>query len=203
MKKSKGFTLVELIAVMAMSAIIGLVIMSLIISQNKMFFHVNNETISQDETRLAFSALEDSIRGGGNQTNSSSIPVNTIKIDTKDYSLDTVNGLNKGIVLYAFTQNEKMYNPDGSEKIDPSTGKVVTIDRGYAYVYYKKDTDSTGYFVYLKGNDSKNKLNQVSVISKDVKKVEITKSGGEYVVNLVIKKGTAEESFKNVITPRN
>ncbi|MGL4109460.1 PilW family protein [Clostridium sp. LP20] len=200
--KKKGFTMIELIAVMAISAIIGLAIMSLILSQNKLFFHVNNETVSQDETRLAFSVMEDDIRSGRNKVGTT-LKVEEITINTSTYKLAQIDGENKGVVLCGFTRREQALEPDGSGKVD-ATGNPVMVDVACAYIYYKHDSSETGSLVFVRQNSAGTHLSNVTTISKDVKKAEVMiKANGEYVIDLAIKKGTAEENFKCVVTPRN
>lgn len=68
MKGKKGFTLVELVAVIAMIGIIGTGVMKFFINQNDIFYRVNSETKIQDEARIILSAIEEDLRVGKNIT---------------------------------------------------------------------------------------------------------------------------------------
>lgn len=90
MKKKKGFTLVELIAVIAMMGIIGTAVMGFFIDQNKVFFRTKNETKLQDEARIILSALEEDLRIGKNIDGSSPNTVKFKKSETEyKYTIDT------------------------------------------------------------------------------------------------------------------
>lgn len=60
----KGFTLIEILAVLAISAIIGTVIISLFISSIKSYNITNNENIIQDEGRMIVEFLENDMKIG-------------------------------------------------------------------------------------------------------------------------------------------
>lgn len=62
MKKKKGFTLVELVVVMAILVIFSGLVLSLFLSQNKNFNSVQNSTELQNEARLVLTNMEDDIK---------------------------------------------------------------------------------------------------------------------------------------------
>ncbi|MGL4572212.1 MAG: PilW family protein [Clostridium sp.] len=62
MKKKKGFTLIELIAVICISAILGALALSLFSSSNRMFLRASKDNIMQDEARIIMDAIENDLR---------------------------------------------------------------------------------------------------------------------------------------------
>lgn len=66
MKKKKGFTLIELIAVMCISAILGAIVISLFSSSNRMIIRANKDNIMQDEARVILDAVDNDLRVGKN-----------------------------------------------------------------------------------------------------------------------------------------
>lgn len=66
-KKKKGVTLIELVVVIALVTIVGGMIMTLFLSQNKSMNYVKNSTALQDEARIILSTLENDIRVAKNR----------------------------------------------------------------------------------------------------------------------------------------
>ena len=88
MKKKKGFTLVELIAVIGITVIFGAIVLGISITSGKLFSMTQSQSVFNDEARLIISTLEEDLRIGKeidatalNLTGSSSITINGI-IDT-------------------------------------------------------------------------------------------------------------------------
>lgn len=90
MKKKKGFTLVEMIAVIAIIGITGVLVFTLFGKTHKIFTSAEKESISVDEVRMVMSTLEEDIRladKGSNiyiSKNGEDIKSISIKIDSKD-----------------------------------------------------------------------------------------------------------------------
>ena len=61
-KKKRGFTFIELIAVMFISAILGALAISLFSSSNKMLLNASKDNIMQDEARIIMDAIENDLR---------------------------------------------------------------------------------------------------------------------------------------------
>ena len=62
MKKKKGFTLIELIAAIGISAILGALALSLFSSSNRMILRASKDNIMQDEARIIMDAIENDLR---------------------------------------------------------------------------------------------------------------------------------------------
>lgn len=60
--KKKGFTLIELIAVMFIGTILGSLIISLYLSSNRMLVTSSTESILQDEGRIVLDAIENDLK---------------------------------------------------------------------------------------------------------------------------------------------
>ncbi|MEG0134275.1 MAG: prepilin-type N-terminal cleavage/methylation domain-containing protein [Clostridium sp.] len=62
-KKNKGLTLVELMAVIAISSVLGALVLTLCVSLSKNFSIAQKENIFQDKARVIYSHIEDNISG--------------------------------------------------------------------------------------------------------------------------------------------
>lgn len=186
--KKRGLTLIELIAVMAMTAIVGLAIMSLFISQYRLFNRVNNETIIQDEARLILTAIEDDFKLGRNTIISTTASKN-VTIGSNNYLVPLLDGVS-GIVVYGYSKNEKN-----------STGSIVVKD--FAYILYGKT------LVRTNGVTPGTNLVKDVNLSKNVKLINISKETGtavppsiKYKIKIELEKGTEKQEFNSVMVKR-
>ena len=62
MKKKKGFTLVELIVVMAISAIFGAVVLAISVTSGNLFSMTQTDSVFNDQGRVAIGWIEDDLR---------------------------------------------------------------------------------------------------------------------------------------------
>ena len=62
MKKKKGFTLVELIAVIGITVIFGAIVLGISITSGKLFSMTQSQSVFNDEARLIISTLEEDLR---------------------------------------------------------------------------------------------------------------------------------------------
>lgn len=66
MKKKKGFTLVELMVVIAITAVFGAIVLMISTTSGKLFSMTQRDSYINDEARLALSVLEEDLRIGKN-----------------------------------------------------------------------------------------------------------------------------------------
>lgn len=189
--KKKGMTLIELIAVMAMIAIIGLGIMSLFLSQNKLFKSVNDGTIIQDEARLGLTSMEDDLRVAKNTVFPATVIATTsFTINSKVYSIPTLNGI-QGKVLCGFTKKDK------------DASGVVT-ENEFAYILYGKTLVRTK-GVTIPGPPVTYEMVTGATISQNVNSIvmtEVTTPDVKYKVEMKLQKGAEEDTFSSVVVKR-
>lgn len=77
MKKKKGFTLVELIAVIAISAIFGSIVIAISITSGRLFSKVQTDSLFNDKGRLIIGWVEDDLRTGYNVNGTNDSLVNS------------------------------------------------------------------------------------------------------------------------------
>lgn len=93
MKKKNGFTLIELIAVMCISAILGAIVISLFASSNKMIIRASKDNIMQDEARVILDAVDNDLRVGKNISTGSSGSISfyiELEKDSKIYRYEKI-----------------------------------------------------------------------------------------------------------------
>ena len=189
-KKVKGFTLVELIAVMAIMAIVGALVLTLFNYQSKWFGKVNKETRIQDEARITIMALENDIRTGRNKSYATDI-----NKDSNDPSISEVTQINGSNI------------PGGSSKV------IMQFKRRYS----KEDSEEevlVNYFYVLKGNElillkedttisKPNSLVIQTRLSRNVKSIQIISGAKSTEVKLKLDNGEGTKEFNTVVSPRN
>ena len=179
-KKLKGFTLVELIAVMAIMAIVGALILTLFNYQTKWFGKVNSETRIQDEARITIMALENDIRTGKSKVYSTDASK-----DSSDSSIAEVNKIGSNNI------------PEGPVKIIMEL-KRDTIN--YFYVLKGKE------LILLKEDTTLAVPNQLVVqtrLARHVESIQIIKDLKETKVKLKLDNGEGTKEFETVVSPRN
>lgn len=186
--KKKGVTMIELIAVMAMIAIIGLGIMSLYISQTKLFNTVNNETIIQDEARLILTSIEDDLRFGRNTVFSNS--GNSVTINSNNYTIPALDS-QAGTIVYGFTKSEK----DASGAI---------IHQPWAYILYGKTlvkAKGVGTDMIIGATPSKN-VNSIAIAEEISVVVPPEKPSVKYNITMKLEKGSESDTFESLVIKR-
>lgn len=163
MKKNKGFTMVELIAVMAISTILGALVLGLFVSLNNLFTRSQADTTFNDNSRIIFSTVENDIRAAKNITiPGSDIVSTTLQIGATTYNLPTASrvlvGYTKKVsgreLAYAVVIiNDKIF------RLKQSGTNLVEENLGYAYVdsdtNFTKSADNKSYTFNLKFKDPK------------------------------------------------
>ncbi|MGL4772973.1 MAG: PilW family protein [Clostridium sp.] len=189
MKKKKGFTLVELLAVAGISTILGALILSLVLSLSNYYGRLQKETIFHDNARLAFASMENDLRAAKNINTYDGVEATVATIDGVDYNFSTASK-----VYMTFTKTT-------------SSGK-----KAYAYVVQNKTlfrTENSGTNL-IETNSGYGDIDDISVIQNI--KPGITPSDPPlpeeldkgYKVELKFKDSRNNtESYETVITPRN
>lgn len=183
MKKKKGFTLVELIAVIGISAIFGAIVLSIALTSGKLFNMAQSDSINNDKARLIIGTIEDDLRTASNIVGTPTTLTMTteVVIGTDHYALP----LPGAKVVLSFKK---------------SNGDV------YAYTYIEPDvtTGTKGELTRMKYDGSEFK--PVSTGYSDVSQVTIRKNTAaadnkRYTIDLKFDSGRSE--YSSVITPRN
>lgn len=99
-KKNNGLTLVELMAVIAISSILGALALTLAITLSNNFSRAQKENIFQDNSRLIYSRIEDDMRGAKFIDINPSYTGGQVTIDGKTYSLPSISA--KPIVTFIY-----------------------------------------------------------------------------------------------------
>lgn len=102
-KKNKGLTLVELVAVIAISTVLGGIALTLAISLSNNFSYAQKENIFQDNARFIYSQIEDNMRGAKFVDINPSYSGNQVTIDSKVYTLPSVSA--KPVVTFIYKKD--------------------------------------------------------------------------------------------------
>ncbi|MEG0297727.1 MAG: prepilin-type N-terminal cleavage/methylation domain-containing protein [Clostridium sp.] len=137
-KKKRGFTLVELVVVIAIVVIFGGMVMTLYLSQNKSMNYVQDSTVLQDQARLAFSAMESDIRVAKDRDFTiTPIPGQGDSIYKCENSADD-------IISYVYNSTDKTLKKcklDASNNLD---SEIATVATNVENIDIVEDTSVTG-----------------------------------------------------------
>ena len=143
MKKSRGFTVIELVAAMGITAVFGAMILAISISSGKLFGMVQGESTFNDEARIIMSSMEDDIRvaldvteSAGSLSAQTSVTIDgnsyevspaaeVVAVVTKKGAKDASGRDTKDIYVYTRTQVDKEVvrrKAVGGRLIEPSIG---------------------------------------------------------------------------------
>lgn len=183
MKKEKGFTLVELIAVIGITAIFGAVVLAISVTSGKLFSMTQTESVFNDEARLIISTFEEDLRVGKD------IEITPISL-YGDMDI-TINGINMG-------KCKDIGLPEGP------FDRILSIKvRGDLYYYIK-----VGDRIERKKFGGAAFKSDVSGIEK-IKDIEITKdssvpSDKRYFINIQFENDNGEiTEYSSAVMPRN
>lgn len=182
MKKRKGFTLVELVAAMGITAVFGAMILAISISSGKLFGMVQSESTFNDEARVIMSSIEDDIRVALDVKEGSSSAKTSVVIDKKSYEVSPA-----AEVVAVITKK-------GAKDADGNDTKDI-------YVYTRTQVGKE--VVRRKAVDGK--LIEPSIQLTNVEKLTVTKEGIDgykILLNFNDAKGNVRE-YQSVVTSRN
>lgn len=183
MKKKKGFTLVELIAVIGISAIFGAIVLSIAFTSGKLFNMAQTDSVNNDKARLIIGTIEDDLRTASNINGTpATLTMKTeVVIGTDHYALP----LPGAKVVLSFKK---------------SNGDV------YAYTYIEPDiaTGTKGELTRMKYDDAigVKVFKPVSGGYSDVKEITVIKNPTDKSYTITLKFDN-ESKYSSVITPRN
>lgn len=184
MKKKKGFTLVELIAVIGISAIFGAIVLSIALTSGKLFNMAQTDSVNNDKARLIIGTIEDDLRTSSNivGTPTSLAMTTEVVIGSDHYALP----LPGAKVVLSFKKSD---------------GGV------YAYTYIEPvvATGTKGELIRMKYDTGINEFKAVSGGYSDVSKITVKKNivatdNKRYTIDLEFEGGA---KYNSVITPRN
>ncbi len=183
-KSKKGFTLVELIAVMAIITIVGGLAVTLLSTQNKWFGKVNKETRLQDEVRITLLALENDIRVGRAKVYNT----NALKDSTV---LDKVESINFGSGDKTLPSSILRAKEIMKFKRKDASG----VEKNYAYVLKGK----TLFLIREDGSI----LEVQTKLAENIVKIQIIERAKDIEIKLVLNNGDGEKEFNAIVSPRN
>lgn len=192
MSKKKGFTMVELIAVMAIVSIVGLIINSLFLNANKSFQEIRDESYLQNESRIIFSTFESDIKMAKEFSNNMSISGNSLIVKDK-------NGVD-------IPTSPIDISPLGGGNIQPiAYAKVVKEVGGQLnnleYVYLRRDGD------LIRAQAQTGILDYITIPTKNLHNISMIPNASndkEIKIELEMKsKNNYYEKFSTIITRRN
>lgn len=187
--KKKGFTMVELIAVMALMAVVGLVINSLFIYADKTFGLVRDTSYLQDEARIIFSTFESDIKMAKEYSNNLIVSGNSLIVKDKNgteiaNSPINISSLGGGSIT-----------PIGYVKL---VKEVEGSLKNLEYVYLQRGGELIRAEVIL------NNLGNINIPSKNLQFISTNSNDKEVEINISLKsKKSNEEKFSTIITRRN
>lgn len=192
MNKKKGFTMIELIAVMAIVSIVGLLINSLFLNANKSFEMVKDESYLQNEARIIFSTFESDIKMAKEFSNNMSVSGSSLIIKDK-------NGVEIPI-------SPVDISPLGGGNITPiAYAKVVKETEGrlnnLEYVYLKRDGE------LIRAQAQTGTVDSIIIPTKSLNSIVMIPSSSndrEIKIQMELKsKKNYSEEFSTIITRRN
>lgn len=113
-KNKKGFTLVEMIVVIALVAIFGSIVIAVSVSSGKLFGMVQKTSIINDDARIIISDIEDELRFAKNIKETSAGSTDTINYDGGTYTIPVSSNIvlvykvkeNNSDVIYSYARND-------------------------------------------------------------------------------------------------
>lgn len=174
--KKKGFTLVEMIVVIALVAIFGAIVLSISVSSGKLFTMVQSNSVFNDEARVIISDIEDELRFARDIEESNATTATSISYKTNSYPISELSNI---VLIYTVKEG----------------GSTST----YAFT---RGTISNKVIKYKLGSSG---AKEVGITASNVSSFKVLKDASNKSYNLEIKfdNGKNSASYKSAITPRN
>lgn len=193
MKKKKGFTLIELMAVVGLTTVFGLIVLQISLTSGKLFSNVQIESQFNDNARLILGRIEDDLKTAKNIkvtseveqiTDTEEITTEKIKIDGTEYTISGGNLVGDAVLTYTKGEGEEQ-----------EAYAYIWIDALNKLVIYK----STGFYL----NPTSMEFDYVKSIS--VERKDVDGNSKSCIINLSFEnsKENASAEFSDVVTPRN
>lgn len=176
MKKKKGFTLVEMVVVIAILSVFGAIVLSISVSSSKLFEMTKKTSEMNDNARIVSGKIEDDLRVSRRIVGSSDTPVTELDYDGKIYSLPIVSKLvvaytkkeGENNVSYALVQTQlpnneriKLYRLLDDSTLEDTNYELINVES----FKVTKDSTNKGYILNIKFDDGKNSAEYNSVIT--------------------------------------